>query len=241
MFTPIPAIDIIDGHCVRLQEGDYDRKTTYDASPADVARHFEELGAKRLHIVDLDGAKASHIVNIKILEQIASTTNLTIDFGGGIKHTDDLKAAFDHGASMVTVGSLAVTDKQQMLEWAEEYGPERFIVGADARDGKIMIRGWKDDGGILLSEFIGFYMQHGIRNVLCTDISRDGMLHGPNIQLYQSIMAEHPECQLIASGGVSSADDLLALQEAGIPASVFGRAYYEGKITDAQLTQLFKA
>lgn len=236
----IPAIDIIDGKCVRLSKGDYEQKTVYTSSPLDIAKHFEDLGARRLHVVDLDGAKASHIVNAHVLEAIASQTSLCIDFGGGIKERSDLATAFNSGADMVTIGSIAATAPDQVIAFAEEFGAERFIVGADAFEGRIMIRGWKEDGGLSLQEFIDFYMAHGISNILCTDISRDGMLQGPNIQLYQSIMQRHPDCQLIASGGVSSADDLKRLADAGIPSVVFGKAYYEGHVTDDELIQILQ-
>ena len=230
MIELIPAIDIIDGKCVRLTKGDYDAKKVYDANPADVAKRFEDMGVTRLHMVDLDGAKESHIINYRVLEQVATQTNLVIDFGGGVKHADDLRIAFDNGAAMVTVGSLAATQPELLLDWAQTFGAERFIVGADALDGRVKIKGWKEDGGMTLDEFINFYMQHGITQVLCTDISRDGMLQGPNTALYKNIMAQHPQCHLIASGGVSSEADIEALNEAGIPAVVFGKAFYEGRI-----------
>lgn len=230
MIELIPAIDIIDGKCVRLSKGDYDAKKVYDAHPEVVAQRFEEMGFKRLHVVDLDGAKASHIVNIDVLRRITSLTSLTVDFGGGIKAESDLQAAFDNGAAMVTVGSLAATHKELLLQWAELFGPDRFIVGADAQDGRVRIKGWLEDGGMSLMEFVAFYMSHGITRVLCTDISCDGMLSGPNIELYRSIMQQFPDCRLIASGGVSCTEDILALQAAGIPSVVFGKAFYEGRL-----------
>lgn len=236
----IPAIDIIDGKCVRLSKGDYAQQTVYTSSPLDVAKHFEDLGARRLHVVDLDGAKASHIVNAAVLESIATHTSLCIDFGGGIKQRSDLVTAFDSGAAMVTIGSIAAMMPDQVLCFAEEFGNDRFIVGADALDGRIMVRGWKEDGGISLTDFIDLYMSHGIRNILCTDISCDGMLQGPNIELYKSIMLRHPDCQLIASGGVSSVADLQNLASAGIPNVVFGKAYYEGHITDEELANILQ-
>lgn len=234
----IPAIDIINGKCVRLKQGDYNQKTTYDASPLDVAKHFEDIGATRLHIVDLDGAKASHVVNLNVLEEIATHTKLTVDFGGGIKHETDLQKAFDCGAAMVTVGSVAVTSPHIVDEWADRFGADRFIVGADTLNGNIMIRGWQDDGGISLHDFISHYINIGVKHVLCTDITRDGMLQGPNIELYQSIMQAYPQCELIASGGISSAEDIVHLNKAGIPGVVFGRAYYEGHITDEDLRNI---
>lgn len=230
MIELIPAIDIIGGCCVRLTKGDYAAQKTYDAHPEDVAKRFEDMGVRRLHVVDLDGAKASHIVNREALERITSATNLIVDFGGGIKQESDLRTAFDCGAAMVTVGSLAATQPETLLQWAESFGADRFIVGADAQDGRIRTHGWLQDGGMSLREFVAFYMQHGITRVLCTDISRDGMLSGPNISLYRELMAEFPACRLIASGGVSSAEDIRALDAAGIPSVVFGKAFYEGKI-----------
>ncbi len=230
MIELIPAIDIIGGCCVRLTKGDYAAQKTYDAHPEDVAKRFEDMGARRLHVVDLDGAKASHIVNREALERITSATNLIVDFGGGIKQESDLQTAFDCGAAMVTVGSLAATQPETLLQWAEQFGADRFIVGADAQDGRIRTHGWLQDGGMSLREFVAFYMQHGITRVLCTDISRDGMLSGPNVELYRELMAEFPACRLIASGGVSSAEDIRALNHAGIPSVVFGKAFYEGKI-----------
>lgn len=230
MIELIPAIDIIGGKCVRLSKGDYDAKKIYDEHPEEVARRFEDMGFTRLHVVDLDGAKASHIVNIDVLEKITTQTGLTVDFGGGIKAESDLRAAFDHGAAMVTVGSLAATQPETVLQWAERFGADRFIVGADAQDGRIRIKGWLEDGGMSLREFVALYMQHGVTRVLCTDISRDGMLSGPNIELYRSIMQEFPACRLIASGGVSCTEDILALDAAGIPSVVFGKAFYEGRL-----------
>ncbi len=229
MIELIPAIDIIGGQCVRLTKGDYNAKKTYDEHPEDVARRFYDMGIRRLHVVDLDGAKADHIVNLSSLKKITDL-GMTVDFGGGIKQESDLQAAFEHGAAMVTVGSMAATAPQKLIQWAEKYGPERFIVGADALDGRIMIKGWQEDGGMSLDDFISFYMSHGITRVLCTDISRDGTLTGPNTELYSQIMRAHPGCRLIASGGVSSTADIRALDTAGIPSVVFGKAYYEGKI-----------
>lgn len=235
MIELIPAIDIIGGKCVRLAKGDYAARTVYSDNPLDVARRLQEQGFRRLHVVDLDGAKGDHIMNLRVLEQISSSTDLTVDFGGGIKSEEALRAAFEHGASMVTIGSMAATQPEQVLAWAERYGAERIIVGADACEGRIRIKGWKEDGGMSLQEFVAFYMRHGITRVLCTDISRDGMLSGPNIPLYSSIMQQFPDCRLIASGGVSSTQDILALEAAGIPSVVFGKAYYEGRLDLHQL------
>ena len=230
MIELIPAIDIIGGQCVRLTKGDYDQKTVYRDSPAEVAKEFEEIGFKRLHVVDLDGAKSKHIVNSEVLHRITTDTQLVVDFGGGIKTDEDIEKAFTAGASMVTIGSIAVTDPDLFMGWLEKYGAERIILGADVRHGKISINGWKEDSSEDLLPFLKKYVDAGVRNVLCTEISKDGTLTGPAIELYQSMMAAYPKLHLIASGGVSSIDDIKALEAAGIPAVVFGRAIYEGKI-----------
>lgn len=230
MIELIPAIDIIDGKCVRLTKGDYDRKTVYRDQPAEVAREFEQLGFKRLHVVDLDGAKSKHVVNDAVLRQITTATKLTVDFGGGIKTDEDIEKAFAAGAAMVTVGSVAVTQPDLFMGWLERYGAERMILGADVRHGKISINGWKEDSSEDLLPFLRKYIDAGVRNVLCTEISKDGTLSGPAIDLYRQVMAAYPELHLIASGGVSSIDDIKALDAAGIPAVVFGKAIYEGRI-----------
>jgi phosphoribosylformimino-5-aminoimidazole carboxamide ribotide isomerase len=226
----IPAIDIIGGQCVRLTKGDYDQKTVYRDSPAEVAKEFEALGFQRLHVVDLDGAKSKHIVNEAVLKAITSDTCLTVDFGGGIKTDEDIEKAFAAGASMVTVGSVAVTNPDLFMGWLEKYGAERMILGADVRHGKISINGWKEDSSEDLLPFLKKYVDAGVRNVLCTEISKDGTLAGPAIDLYKRVMEAYPELHLIASGGVSSKEDIEALDEAGIPAVVFGKAIYEGRI-----------
>ena len=230
MIELIPAIDIIEGQCVRLTKGDYDQKTVYRDSPAEVAKEFEEIGFKRLHVVDLDGAKSKHIVNSEVLRRIMTDTQLVVDFGGGIKTDEDIEKAFAAGASMVTIGSIAVTNPDLFMGWLEKYGAERIILGADVRHGKISINGWKEDSSEDLLPFLKKYVDAGVKNVLCTEISKDGTLTGPAIELYQSMMAAYPELHLIASGGVSSIDDIKALEAAGIPAVVFGKAIYEGKI-----------
>lgn len=235
MIELIPAIDIIDGQCVRLTKGDYDQKTVYRDSPAEVAKEFEQIGFKRLHVVDLDGAKSKHIVNDQVLQAITTETNLTVDFGGGIKTDEDIEKAFAAGASMVTVGSIAVTNPELFIGWLSTYGPERMILGADVRHGKISINGWKEDSEEDLLPFLKKYIDAGVRNVLCTEISKDGTLSGPAIDLYQKMMAAYPQLHLIASGGVSSIDDIKALDAAGIPAVVFGKAIYEGRIDLNQL------
>lgn len=238
MIELIPAIDIIDGKCVRLTKGDYNQKTVYNDSPADVARQFEEMGFKRLHVVDLDGAKSKHIVNDHVLKAITDATNLKVDFGGGLKTDDDLKKAFEAGASMVTIGSIAVTKPELFLSWLEEYGADKLILGADVRNGKISINGWKEDSTEELLPFLKQYVDHGVKNVLCTEISKDGTLQGPAIELYRQIMDTYPTLHLIASGGVGSTDDIRNLNESGIPAVVFGKAFYEGKINIEELWQL---
>ena len=225
----IPAIDIIDGKCVRLTKGDYDQKTVY-GEPLEMALEFERLGFKRLHVVDLDGAKSKHIVNEAVLKAITSETSLTVDFGGGIKTDEDIEKAFASGAAMVTVGSVAVTNPDLFMGWLEKYGAEKMVLGADVRHGKISINGWKEDSGEDLLPFLKKYVDAGVKNVLCTEISKDGTLAGPAIDLYQSVMEAYPELHLIASGGVSSKEDITALDEAGIPAVVFGKAIYEGRI-----------
>ena len=230
----IPAIDIINGQCVRLTKGDYDQKTIY-GEPLDMALEFEHIGFQRLHVVDLDGAKSKHIVNETVLRSLATETHLIIDFGGGIKTDEDIEKAFANGAKMVTVGSIAVTQPELFMGWLEKYGAERMILGADVRNGKISINGWKEDSEEDLLPFLKKYVEAGVRNVLCTEISKDGTLAGPAIELYQRVMDTYPELHLIASGGVSSIDDIKALNQADIPAVVFGKAIYEGKINLKEL------
>ncbi len=234
----VPAIDIIDGKCVRLTKGDYNAQKTYSDNPLDMALRFQDAGIRRLHLVDLDGARSKHIVNYPTLEAIAGHTDLTVDFGGGIKSTQDLETALGCGAQMVTIGSTAVTEPELMASWIEDFGQEHIILGADARDGKISVNGWKEDSELTLSDFISSYMQKGITQVLCTDINRDGMLQGPSVELYKALLKKFPGIKLIASGGVSSVQDLIDLKEAGLPAAIVGKAYYEGRITLEQLSQL---
>ena len=223
----IPAIDIIEGKCVRLTKGDYDTKKVY-GDPLEMARRFEDMGLRRLHVVDLDGAKSKHVVNLATLKAITSQTSLIVDFGGGVKTDEDLEKAFEAGAAMVTAGSIAITEPERYLGWLAKYGAERLILGADVRNGRISINGWKEDSDVLLEDFLLRYMQAGTKNVLCTEISRDGTL---------SIMRRYPLCHLIASGGVGSTEDILALEAAGIPAVVFGKAYYEGHIDLEKLSR----
>lgn len=235
MIELIPAIDIINGQCVRLTKGDYDQKTVYRDAPAEVAKEFEQIGFRRLHVVDLDGAKSKHIVNDTVLKGITKETNLVVDFGGGIKTDEDIEKAFAAGASMVTIGSIAVTHPYLFLGWLDKYGSERMILGADVRHGKISINGWKEDSSEDLLPFLKKYVDAGVRNVLCTEISKDGTLAGPAIGLYSQIMEAYPDLHLIASGGVSSIDDIMALNDAGIPSVVFGKAIYEGRINLKEL------
>lgn len=235
MIELIPAIDIIGGQCVRLTKGDYDTKKVYNEDPVSVAKEFEQYGIKRLHVVDLDGARSKHIVNDAVLRRITAETNLVVDFGGGIKTDEDIEKAIDAGASMVTIGSIAVTDPERSFEWLHRYGAERIVLGADVRNGKISINGWKEDSEEDLIPFLKKYLVEGVRNVLCTEISKDGMLQGPAIELYKEVMKAYPTCHLIASGGVSSKQDIEDLEKAGIPAVVFGKAIYEGRIKLSEL------
>lgn len=237
MIELIPAIDIIAGKCVRLTKGDYDQKTEY-GEPLEMAREFERIGFKRLHMVDLDGAKSKHIVNSKVLTQVTSGTSLEVDFGGGIKTHTDIEAAFDAGAQMVTVGSIAVTQPNLFTWWLQKYGPDRMILGADVRNGKISINGWKEDSEEDLLPFLKKYVDAGVKNVLCTEISKDGTLGGPAFELYADVMKKYPDLHLIASGGVSCIEDIKALEAIGVPAVVFGKAIYEGKIDLRELIKL---
>lgn len=231
MIELIPAIDIIDGKCVRLSQGDYDKVKEYSASPADVAKEMEDHGITRLHVVDLDGAKSKHVVNWRTLEQIANATRLVIDFGGGVKTDDDLRIVFDCGAQMVTGGSIAVKEPETFQRWLLKYGPEKIILGADVKEGKVAVSGWLEDSDNELMAFLGHYTQQGVQKVICTEISRDGMLQGPAISLYKDVLAQYPDLHLIASGGVSSMEDIEALEEAKVPGVIFGKALYEGRIT----------
>ncbi len=231
----IPAIDIIEGKCVRLTKGDYDTKKIYNEDPLEVARKFEDHGIKRLHVVDLDGAKAGHIINYRTLEKIAGKTNLVIDFGGGLKTSEDLRIAFESGAQMITGGSIAVKNPEEFTSWITKYGVEKIILGADAKDKKIAVSGWQEATSEELIPFVKKYRDKGIEKVICTDISKDGMLEGPATELYRKMMEEIPGLYLIASGGVSSIEDIEKLQEAGIPAVILGKAIYEGRISLKEL------
>ncbi len=226
----IPAIDIIGGKCVRLSQGDYARQTVYSGNPLEIARMFEDAGVRRLHLVDLDGAREKQIVNYKVLELLAVKTRLIIDFGGGIQSDSDIRIAFENGAAMVTGGSIAINDKKRFLRWIKEYGPEKMILGADVRDGKIAVSGWQEDTETEIIPFLQSYVEEGIRKVISTDISRDGMLSGPSFDLYRSILEKFPDLCLVASGGISGMDDIYKLAELGVPGVITGKAIYEGKI-----------
>ena len=229
-MTIIPAIDIINGKCVRLTKGDYAQKIVYNDNPVEVAKQFEVAGITRLHLVDLDGAKAGSIINLKVLEAVAAATGLVIDFGGGVKNITDVSNIFNAGASIVTIGSLAVKHPEILEEWLMEFGTDKFLIGADVLDGNIKISGWLQDGGINIFDFIGKMLSLGVTNIFCTDISKDGAMEGPSLALYQQIMAEHPEVNLIASGGVSNIEDVLALRAIGCQGAIIGKAIYEGKV-----------
>lgn len=248
----IPAIDIIDGKCVRLSKGDYSTRKVYNENPIEVAMEFEAHGIQYLHLVDLDGAKSGHIINHKVLEAIAGRTNLTIDFGGGLRTDDDLKIAFNSGASQVTGGSIAVRDPKTFTCWIATYGPERIILGADAREEKIAIGGWEEGSDLKLIPFIREYMKKGIQYVICTDIAKDGMLEGPALELYQKILRKTAKLEtvvglsgvedkwvnnlnLIASGGISEAKELYALKSVGCEGAIIGKAIYENRISMKEL------
>ena len=238
MIEIIPAIDLIDGKCVRLSQGDYTQKIVYNENPLEVAKMFADAGIERLHLVDLDGAKAHHIVNHKVLERITSATDLVVDFGGGLKSDDDLRVAFECGASMVTGGSIAVKNPDIFSTWITQFGGEKIILGADVKGEKIAVGGWLETTELDILDFIEKYSKQGISKVICTDISKDGMLQGTAIELYKKILISLPGLYLIASGGVSSINDVEQLHEAGIPAVIIGKAIYEGKIKLKELTRL---
>jgi phosphoribosylformimino-5-aminoimidazole carboxamide ribotide isomerase len=234
----IPAIDLINGKCVRLTKGDYAQQKIYNDNPAEVAKQFEDAGIERLHVVDLDGAKAGHIVNLKVLEVIAAATNMVIDFGGGVKTITDVGNILNAGASIVTIGSLAVKHPEILEEWLMEFGTDKFLIGADVLDEKIKISGWLEDGGIGIFQFIGKMLALGVTSIFCTDISKDGVMKGPSIDLYKKIIEEHPEVHLIASGGVSKIEDVIELKEIGCSGAIIGKAIYEGLITLKQLSSI---
>lgn len=231
----IPAIDIIDGKCVRLTQGDYAQKKIYNEHPLEVAKQFEGAGIQRLHLVDLDGAKAKHIVNHKVLERIATQTKLQIDFGGGLKSDDDLRIAFESGANQITGGTVAVKNPELFIDWISRFGSERIILGSDVKDRKIAVSGWQEQSELELLPFLEAFFQKGIRYTICTDISKDGLLQGTSLELYQEIRSELPELELIASGGVTTMDDIHRLKELGCFGAIVGKAIYEGHISVAQI------
>lgn len=239
MIELIPAIDIIEGKCVRLVQGQYQQKKTYSDQPLQVARHFAGLGVRRLHLVDLDGAKAGKLVNLDILQSIAEDTALVIDFGGGIKSDEDIQSVFDAGAAMITAGSIAVKDRAKVEKWLAEYGPEKIILGADTRDGKISINAWQEDTTLGIFDFVQGYMNLGINRLICTDIARDGMLGGTALDLYKALKDRFPSLEIIASGGVSGMEDIRELDQAGIDGVIFGKAFYEGNITSQEIVEFF--
>lgn len=231
----IPAIDIIEGKCVRLTEGDYAQKKIYNEHPLEVALQFEDAGLKRLHLVDLDGAKAGTVKNWKVLENLAARTALEIDFGGGIKQEKDVQIVFDSGSSYATVGSIAVKDEQRFVSWLQQFGADRFLLGADVKEEKIAIGGWLETTDIWIYDFIEKYRQHGVQQLFCTDVKKDGRLEGPSIALYQSILRKFADLQLIASGGVASLSDLEELAAIGCSGAIVGKAIYEGRISLQEL------
>lgn len=232
----IPAIDIIDGKCVRLTQGDYEQKKIYNEHPLEVAKQFEDAGLKRLHLVDLDGAKAGAVKNWKVLEKITGKTSLVIDFGGGIKKEEDVQIVFESGAAYATIGSLAVKDENVFVNWLKQYGAGKFLLGADVKEEKIAVSGWLETTGIWVYDFISKYIDHGVQQVFCTDVSKDGKLEGPSSDLYKNIISEFPLLHFIASGGVSSMKDLEELQAIGCKGAIVGKAIYEGRIQLEDLT-----
>ena len=234
----IPAIDIINGKCVRLTKGDYTQQKIYNENPVEVAKQFAGAGFRRLHIVDLDGAKTGKIINMAVLENMAAATGLVIDFGGGVKQISDVEAVLNAGAAMVTIGSLAVKHPEMLEEWLMEFGTDKFFIGADVLDENIQINGWLEDGGINIFDFVGKMISLGATNIFCTDISKDGMMQGPSIELYKKIITQHPEINLTASGGVSNMDDVKKLKETGCKGVIIGKAIYENLITLDELITL---
>lgn len=233
----IPAIDIIDGKCVRLTQGDYEQKKIYNEHPLEVAKQFEDAGLKRLHLVDLDGAKAGAVKNWKVLETIAGKTSLVIDFGGGIKKEGDVGIVFNSGAALATVGSLAVKDPELFVSWLQSYGAGKFLLGADVKNEKIAVGGWLETTDRWVYDFIQEYVDKGIQQVFCTDVSKDGLLEGPSLTLYRNIMTEFPKLHFIASGGVSNMDDVYQLEEIGCKGVIIGKAIYEGRVTLKELAK----
>lgn len=233
----IPAIDIIDGKCVRLEQGDYNKISLYHKEPLEVAKRFEDAGLKRLHLVDLDGAKVGTVRNWKVLEIIAGRTSMIIDFGGGIKAAGDVEIVFNSGAAFATVGSIAVKNEEEFVKWLLKYGSEKFLLGADVKNERITISGWQEETNIWIYDFIQKFIDLGIKQIFCTDISKDGKMEGPAIDLYKNIINKFPGLFFIASGGVSCMDDLKTLEEIGCKAAIVGKAIYENRITLEQLKE----
>ena len=234
----IPAIDIIDGKCVRLTQGDYGQKTVYNENPLEVAKAFEGAGLQRLHLVDLDGAKAGAVQNWKVLETITSHTSLVIDFGGGIKKEEDLSLVFNGGAALATIGSLAVKNESLFVEWIKKYGADKFLLGADVKGEQIAVAGWLETTDVNIFSFLEKYIGYGINHVFCTDVSKDGKLEGPSTDLYRTIISKFPSLHFIASGGVSNTDDLHTLRQIGCSGAIVGKAFYEGRISLAELASI---
>lgn len=231
----IPAIDIIDGKCVRLTQGDYSQKKIYNENPLEVAMEFEDAGLTRLHLVDLDGAKAGAVKNWKVLETIAAKTSMIIDFGGGIKKEEDVKIVFNSGAKLATIGSIAVKNETEFVKWLLQFGADKFLLGADVKDEKIAVAGWLETTDVWIYDFIEKYINHGVQQLFCTDVSKDGKLEGPSVELYKNIISQFPQLHFIASGGVSSMKDLDELQSIGCSGAIVGKAIYENRITLAEL------
>ena len=240
MIEIIPAIDVIDGKCVRLSNGDFGRKTIYRENPLEVAQEFAAIGIKRLHLVDLDGAKSGRIVSLRVLREIAAKTNLTIDFGGGIKTDDDLQAVFDAGASLASIGSVAVKEPAKFFSWLAKYGSAKILLGADVNGEKLAINGWQTETEIDIFEFLNDYSKRGVTSVFCTDIGKDGLLQGASTELYRKILAQVPHLKLIASGGVSKIEDVRQLEKIGCAGVIIGKAIYEGKISPEELKNCLK-
>lgn len=237
MIEIIPAIDIIGGKCVRLSQGDYSLKTEYHNNPVEVAKTFEDAGIKRLHLVDLDGARNKRITNLHVLENIAKSTSLTIDFGGGVQSDADLESAFNAGASQITGGSISVKNPELFQSWIQKYGSDKIILGADAKNEKIAISGWEETSELDIFDFIGSYVEKSIQYIICTDISKDGLLKGPSFQLYNSILEKYPQISLIASGGVTTMEDVRKLNESNLHGVIIGKAIYEGNIELKELAR----
>lgn len=234
----IPAIDIIDGKCVRLTHGDYSQKKIYNEHPLEVAKEFEDAGLRRLHLVDLDGAKAGAVKNWKVLETLAGKTSMVIDFGGGIKSEKDVSIVFDSGAALATVGSIAVKEKETFFRWLKQFGSDKFLLGADVKGEKITVSGWTEQTEVWVYDFIQKHLEQGVHQVFCTDVSKDGALEGPSLELYQAIIEKFPQLHFIASGGVSNMDDVYRLKEIGCKGVIIGKAIYEGRVLLTDLVRV---